>query len=73
VGHIKRKENERVPKKILMENSATKISRKTKNKMEGPCPQECITRAWNMRTQETIWGWKGMEVPLREAKAQKGL
>jgi len=42
-----------------------KISRKTKNKMEGRCPERCITDARNTRMEETRWGLKSMEVPFK--------
>jgi len=61
-------EEGKTSRNLLVENSTTKISRKTKNKLEGRCPEGCITGPRNTKLEETSWECKRMEAPLGKAR-----
>jgi hypothetical protein len=57
---------------VLVENSTTKISRKTKKKLGGRCPGGCITGPRNMKLEETSCECKRMEAPFEESQGPRG-
>jgi hypothetical protein len=65
-------ENERIPNNYQLEIPQQKISRKTKNKMEGRCPQGCITDPWNTMMEETSWRWRTMTAPFEGCQSPEG-
>jgi hypothetical protein len=60
-------------KRFSMRSSPTHDQQENKNKKTGPCPEGCIAINRNIRLEETSWGYGKEEVPLREARSQKGL
>ena len=71
-GHVVRMEEEETSRNVLVENSTTKISRKTKNKLGGRCPEGCITGPRNTKLEETSWECKRMEAPFGEGQNLRG-
>jgi len=59
-------------RKLLVENSTTKISRKTKKKLGGRCPEGCITGPKNTKLEEKNWERKRMEAPFEEDQGPRG-
>jgi hypothetical protein len=55
-GHIIRMEHDRIPKKILMENSTTQDQYKNQEQDGESCLEKYITGAQNMKMEETSWG-----------------
>jgi len=56
-----------------MRRSPTYDQQENKNKLTGSCPDGCIAVTRNIRLEETSWEYRKVEMPLREARSQKGL
>jgi hypothetical protein len=73
-GNIIGMEDERIThqKKNLNAKFTTHDQQENKNKIIGPCREGCIAVTRNTRVEDTSWGYRKVEVPLREARCHKG-
>jgi hypothetical protein len=71
-GHITRMEEESIAKRFLPGNFTTQDSRKTKNKMDGRCPEGRVTDSRNKRLEETGWGQRRIVAPFERGQSAEG-